>query len=194
MVLNNLNLTVSPGEIIGISGPSGCGKSTLLRLIAGLDKPDQGEIYLNGQLISNSSWALAPNKRQMGMVFQSMALWPHLTVYQHLEYGLKTHDRNEKDALIQEMLKRLQIQSLAKRRPHQLSGGERQRIALGRTLIIKPTVILCDEPFSSLDISLVKEIRDLFYQTVREEGMTSIFVSHDPLDLEEADRVVVMNK
>lgn len=193
-VLENFQLSVVHGEVVGIMGPSGCGKSTLLRLIAGLERPDQGEILLEGKAISNSNKILQPHKRRMGMIFQQLALWPHLSVRQHFEYGLNKLTREERCKRVTEMMYHLQLTGLTERYPYQLSGGERQRVAFGRALIMKPEIILCDEPFNSLDQNLRQEVRQLFYQVVREEKITAIFVSHDPEDLIGVNRVIKMSK
>lgn len=193
-VLDGMDLDISRDEVLGLMGPSGCGKSTLLRLLAGLEKPDAGEIALEGAVISSPKMTLPPNRRKMGMIFQSLALWPHLTVAQHLEYGLAGIFASKRRERVESMLQNLHLGGLAHRRPHELSGGERQRVALGRALIIRPLILLCDEPFSSLDRDLRAEVRAIFYQTVRDSRMTAVFVSHDPDDLEEADRVVRMER
>ena len=128
------------------------------------------------------------------MVFQHLALWPHLTVIQHLEYGLTDLVPTERQQLVERMLELLQLTDRASNYPHQLSGGQQQRVSLGRALITKPLVLLCDEPFNSLDRELRGEIRKSFYATVHAEGTTTIFVSHDPEDLAGADRVIRMGK
>ncbi|WP_018250026.1 ABC transporter ATP-binding protein [Orenia marismortui] len=188
-ILRDFNLKVKRGEILGIMGPSGCGKSTLLRLIAGLERPDGGQIYLESKLISSNDKIVPPNKREMGMVFQNLALWPHLTVEQHLCYGISNLDKDVQSQKVKEMLDYLDLSNLAKRYPEQLSGGERQRVSFGRALIMKPLILLCDEPFNSLDRELRWKTRDLFYEIVKEEEITTIFVSHDPEDLIEVDRI-----
>ncbi|TDX51153.1 ABC transporter ATP-binding protein [Orenia marismortui] len=188
-ILRDFNLKVKRGEVLGIMGPSGCGKSTLLRLIAGLERPDGGQIYLESKLISSNDKIVPPNKREMGMVFQNLALWPHLTVEQHLCYGISNLDKDVQSQKVKEMLDYLDLSNLAKRYPEQLSGGERQRVSFGRALIMKPLILLCDEPFNSLDRELRWKTRDLFYEIVKEEEITTIFVSHDPEDLIEVDRI-----
>jgi ABC-type Fe3+/spermidine/putrescine transport system ATPase subunit len=193
-VLDNFHLSVARGEILGIMGRSGSGKSTLLRLIAGLERPDQGEIFLEGKLISSPARILPPYRRKMGMVFQSHALWPHLTVIQHLEYGLSGINKESRRQKVQEMMAYLQLEELAVRYPSQLSGGERQRVALGRALVVKPLILLCDEPFNSFDQQLREEVRKFFYKVIQAEGITTIFVSHDHADLEETDRIFRIEK
>jgi iron(III) transport system ATP-binding protein len=189
-VIQDFNIRVKYGEFIGLMGPSGCGKSTLLRLIAGLDRPDRGEIRLAGDLISSAEYHLAPERRRMGMVFQNLALWPHLTVMEHLEYGISNLKKAEQHARAEKMLEFLRLTEKGRRFPDQLSGGERQRVALGRALIVKPHILLCDEPLNSLDRDLRDEVRQFFYQIIRKERITTIFVSHDPEDLSGADRVI----
>lgn len=193
-VLRSFNLDVRSGEVLGLMGSSGCGKSTLLRLVAGLERPDAGEVALAGEVVSTPARLVPPHQRRMGMVFQSLALWPHLTVRQHLEYGLKDLPAPERSERVAGMLDHLQLSAYERRFPHELSGGERQRVALGRALVLRPLVLLCDEPFSSLDRDLRVGVRRLFYQTVRESGTTALFVSHDAEDLDEAERTVHLSK
>lgn len=188
-ILKDLNLRIEQDEVLGIMGPSGCGKSTLLRLIAGLEEPDRGEIYLKDKLISSKDYIIAPNQREMGMVFQNLALWPHLTVEEHLSYGISDLAEAIKTEKVEEMLAYLNLTSLAKRYPEQLSGGERQRVSFGRALIIKPLILLCDEPFNSLDKRLREQTRELFYEIVAKEEITTIFVSHDLEDLTGVNRI-----
>ncbi|HEX3043878.1 MAG TPA: ABC transporter ATP-binding protein, partial [Bacillota bacterium] len=147
-VLEKFQLKVAATEMVGIMGPSGCGKSTLLRLIAGLEKPDGGEIRWHGKIISNPQNIQPPHERQMGMIFQNLALWPHLTVEQHFAYGMAGVTSNERQRRIVKVAEYLQITQLLKQFPSRLSGGEKQRVALGRALLANPQILLCDEPFS----------------------------------------------
>lgn len=191
-ILNGLNLTVKDGSCLGLMGASGSGKSTLLRIIAGFEVPDCGQVVLHDTIASSKSTLhLSPNQRSVGLVFQDLALWPHLTVKQHLKLVARHVGRSvDRARKIGEWLDRCQINHLVKSRPHQLSGGERQRLALARTLLPEPKVILLDEPFAGLDRPLVEEMKALVRQFQRDLGATMIMVSHDERDLEGADRMV----
>lgn len=171
-----IELTVRDGEFFSLVGPSGCGKTTLLRLIAGLDRPDQGRILLDG----NDITGLPPAKRRIGLVFQDYALFPHLTVYGNIEYGLKVAglppaDRKER---VRELLSLFALENLAAREIHQLSGGERQRVALARALAPRPLLLLLDEPFSALDYNLRRRLRGELRELQKRLGFTVIFVTH----------------
>ena len=191
-----LSLTVVPGECVVIVGPSGCGKTTLLRLIAGLEKPDIGEIWLNGVLASSAGRLLTPpHARQIGFVFQDLALWPHLTVHGNLDFvlaakGVRSAEREQR---ITEVLKLVRAEGFIKRYPAQLSGGEQQRVALARTLVGTPALLLLDEPLSSLDAELRSGLRDELAAVRRRLALTTIYVTHDAEDAAVlADRVVDM--
>jgi ABC-type Fe3+/spermidine/putrescine transport system ATPase subunit len=195
--LDGVTLDVAPRECVVILGPSGCGKTTLLRLIAGLDVPDAGEIWLNGvQAASSGRSLLAPHRRGIGFVFQDLALWPHLTVYQSLQFVLDSQrlPRSEQDRRIQEALKLLRIDGLAGRYPHELSGGEQQRVALARALVGSPRLLLFDEPLSSLDADLRSAMRSELARLRRELAVTTLHVTHDREDAAVlADRVIEMS-
>ncbi|NLW46150.1 MAG: ABC transporter ATP-binding protein [Firmicutes bacterium] len=172
----NLELTIDNGEFFSLLGPSGCGKTTLLRLIAGLEKPDRGTIILNGRDITK----LSPDKRRIGLVFQNYALFPHLNVYENIEYGLKLgkYSPVERNHKIEEMLNLFQLDNLAKRAILQLSGGEQQRVALARALAVEPEILLLDEPFSALDYEIRSSLREELIQLQQDIGFTTIFVTH----------------
>jgi iron(III) transport system ATP-binding protein len=195
--LDGVTLDVAPRECVVILGPSGCGKTTLLRLIAGLDVPDAGEIWLNSiQVAGPSRSLLAPHRRGIGFVFQDLALWPHLTVYQSLQFVLDSQrvPRSEQEPPIQETLKLLRIDGLAGRYPHELSGGEQQRVALARALVGNPRLLLLDEPLSSLDADLRSAMRRELARLRRELAMTALYVTHDREDADVlADRVIEMS-
>jgi iron(III) transport system ATP-binding protein len=195
--LGGVTLDVAPRECVVILGPSGCGKTTLLRLIAGLDVPDAGEIWLNSiQVASQGRSLLAPHRRGIGFVFQDLALWPHLTVNQSLQFVLDSQrvPRSEQDRRIQETLKLLRIDGFAGRYPHELSGGEQQRVAIARALVGKPRLLLLDEPLSSLDADLRSAMRSELTRLRRELAVTTLYVTHDREDAAVlADRVIEMS-
>ena len=156
-VIKDFNIDINDGEFIVLVGPSGCGKSTLLRMISGLEKIDQGEIFLDEKLINN----LIPSKREIAMVFQSYALYPHMTVYENMSFGLKM-EKIQKDEIQEKVIEAantLQIQDLLQRKPKQLSGGQKQRVAIGRAITRNPKLFLFDEPLSNLDAALRSEMR-----------------------------------
>ena len=188
-VLSNINLTLNKGEILTLLGESGSGKTTLGRLIAGLDIPDSGSIFINGEIMSSSSKFVAPELRKVGMVFQDYALFPHLNVFKNIAYGLSSN--TDKVSKVYELLELVGLENLEKRFPHQLSGGQQQRVALARTLATNPNIIILDEPFSNLDAHLKVQLRDEVFQILKEKGITSIFITHDYNDAKEvADRVL----
>lgn len=192
-----VSLDVASGEAIAILGPSGSGKTTLLRLIAGLETPDSGEIWLDGVRVAAAGRSLAPPyDRRIGFVFQDLALWPHMTVQQHLEFMLGSTRviRAERQERIAEALRLVRIDHLASRYPHQLSGGEQQRVAVARTLVVRPRLILLDEPLASLDPELRADLRQELAALRRSLGLTSIYVTHDRDDAAVlADRILRMN-
>jgi ABC-type Fe3+/spermidine/putrescine transport system ATPase subunit len=194
--LDGVSLDAAPRECLVILGPSGCGKTTLLRLIAGLDVPDVGEIWLNGvQVASPGRSLLAPHQRGIGFVFQDLALWPHLTVHQTLEFVLDSQrvPRSEHDGRVREVLKLLLIDGFAGRYPHELSGGEQQRVALARALVGHPRLLLLDEPLSSLDADLRSAMRSELARLRQELAVTTLCVTHDREDAAVlADRVIEM--
>jgi iron(III) transport system ATP-binding protein len=178
--IDQADLTLRRGRILGLLGASGSGKSTLLRTIAGLESIDAGTISIDGQMVSAPGRAVAPENRRVGMVFQDFALFPHLTVAQNVGFGLR--GRADRDFVVGGLLERLRISDLGKAFPHTLSGGEQQRVALARALARDPAVILLDEPFSSLDGSLRAEVREDLMETLRDTGASAIVVTHDAED------------
>jgi ABC-type Fe3+/spermidine/putrescine transport system ATPase subunit len=194
--VDGVSLTVAAGETLVVFGPSGCGKTTLLRLIAGLEQPDAGEIWLDGRVVADSGRTLVPpHDRRLGFVFQDLALWPHLTVRKNLDFvmGSRRMSRHERATRAHEMLTLVRIAALADRYPHELSGGEQQRVALARALVGSPRLLLLDEPFSSLDPEVRGALRDDMRGLQRSLNVTSIYVTHDREDAAAlADHVVEM--
>lgn len=195
--LDNIRLHVQTGELVALLGPSGCGKTTLLRIIAGLEQPDRGSIYLHGHKAKHQS----VRERRVGFVFQHYALFRHMTVFENVAFGLRVRPRRERPAAeqirrkVHELLELVQLEWLADRYPAQLSGGQRQRVALARALAVEPKMLLLDEPFGALDAQVRKELRRWLRRLHDEIHVTSVFVTHDQEEaLELADRVVVMNQ
>jgi iron(III) transport system ATP-binding protein len=191
-VLKGVNLEIEPGEFFAFLGPSGSGKSTLLRAIAGFGPQPNGKILIDGEDIL----ALPPWKRNVGMVFQNYALWPHMTVWKNVAYGLEERKLNKKVIAqkVDEVLELVDLKHLANRRPSQLSGGQQQRIALARTLVIEPKVLLLDEPLSNLDANLRVQMRREILSLQRQLGITTIFVTHDQEEANTtSNRIAVLN-
>ena len=191
-VIKNFNINISDGEFIVLVGPSGCGKSTLLRMISGLESIDQGEIYLDTKLINN----LIPSKREIAMVFQSYALYPHMNVFENMSFGLKMEKipKNEIHDKVKSAAATLQIEDLLDRKPKQLSGGQRQRVAIGRAITRNPKVFLFDEPLSNLDAALRSEMRVEISKLHKKLKSNIIYVTHDQIEaMTLADRIVVLN-
>ena len=192
-VITDFNIDINDGEFIVLVGPSGCGKSTLLRMISGLEKIDQGEIFLDEKLINN----LIPSKREIAMVFQSYALYPHMTVYENMSFGLKM-EKIQKDEIQEKVIEAantLQIQDLLQRKPKQLSGGQKQRVAIGRAITRKPKLFLFDEPLSNLDAALRSEMRVEISKLHKKMNSNIIYVTHDQIEaMTLADRIVILNK
>ncbi len=191
--LTSTRLKIAPGELVCLLGPSGCGKSTLLRLISGLIPPDTGRILLDGQDMTQTP----ANRRPTAMVFQSHALWPHMTVARNVGFGLRVRGlpRSEIAAKTEAALEMVGLRGFDRRLPSELSGGQAQRVALARCLVVAPKVLLMDEPFSALDAHLRKSLREELKALQRRLGLTTIFVTHDQEEaMELADRIVVMKK
>jgi len=191
--VDNVSLDIEPGEFFALLGPSGCGKTTLLRMLAGLEVPTEGAILIDGEDMGD----IPPNRRAVNMVFQSYAVFPHMTVADNVAYGLKIDrvPQAERDQRVQEALDLVQLGHLAARMPDQLSGGQRQRVALSRALIKKPKVLLLDEPLSALDAKLREAMRFELSQLQQKVGITFIMVTHDQDEaLAIASRIAVMNK
>ena len=191
IAVNKLSLDIEPGEFVTLLGPSGCGKTTALRIIAGFETPTSGKVLLDGVDLSS----LTPDKRPMGMVFQSYALFPHMTVFDNVAYGLrvkKMSGASIKEA-VSEVLNSMSLSHLANRAPNQLSGGQQQRVALARAMVVRPKLLLFDEPLSNLDAKLRAQMRTEIRSIQRKLGITSIFVTHDQDEaMSLSDRIVVM--
>lgn len=199
--LKNINLQIKEKEFVAILGPSGCGKTTLLNLLAGFMKPSGGEIIFHKQLMASDRILLPPEKRDISMVFQSHALWPHMTVEEHIYFPLKHHrfgkipDKQVQSVRVQAVLKLMGLENLKNRFPSELSGGQRQRVALGRAIAPNPSVLLMDEPLSALDAELRIEMRKEIQRIHQQVGTTIVYVTHDQGEaLAMADRIVVMNQ
>ncbi len=191
-VVKDFNLSIEQGEFISLLGPSGCGKTTVLRMVAGFETPSAGAIAIDGQDVTT----LRPNQRNIGMVFQSYALFPNLTVAQNVGFGLKVagKPRDEINDTVTEMLDLIGLPALGNRFPFQLSGGQQQRVALARALAVRPRVLLLDEPLSALDAKIRVSLRGEIREIQKRLGITTLFVTHDQEEaLSMSDRVVVMN-
>lgn len=193
VALESLDLTIPEGEFFSLLGPSGCGKTTTLRLIAGFEEPTEGEVWLRGRRLNG----LRPYERNVSTVFQSYALFPHLTARENIEFGLR-HRAGGRPAdapqRVRAVMEMLQIADKAERKPAQLSGGEKQRVALARSLVVEPDVLLLDEPLSALDPNLRKQVRAELKALQRRVGITFLFITHDQEEaLSLSDRIAVLN-
>jgi len=191
--VDNVNLKIRKREFMTLLGPSGCGKTTALRLIAGLEHPTTGNIYINGRLVND----LPPKDRNVAMVFQSYALYPHLTVFDNIAFPLKIRKvpKNEIAQKVKEAAAMLGIEELLNRKPKELSGGQRQRVALGRAIVRKPNVFLMDEPLSNLDAKLRVRMRAEIKRLQKMLGTTTVYVTHDQIEaMTMSDRIALMNK
>ena len=205
VALDSVSLEVLPGTAAVVLGPSGCGKTTMLRVIAGLEVPDSGQVLFDGTTVSAAgSTHVPPHRRELGFVFQDLALWPHLTVRQNLDFALGSTglSRPEQDRRVHDALSLVRIETLAGRYPHQLSGGEQQRVALARAIVPEPRVLLLDEPLSSLDAELRADLRSELARLQRTLSLTTVYVTHDREDATaladcviemRAGRIVVVN-
>ena len=197
--LDRVDLTIDEGNFVVLLGPSGCGKSTLLRAVAGFERPEEGEILIGGEVVFSSRRGIMvpPGKRQVGMVFQSYALWPHMKVYDNVGFGLtvKGISTEEMHRRVDEVLRQLSMEELGDRYPSQLSGGQQQRVALARLLATKPSVFLMDEPLSNLDARLRLDMRSEIKRIHRDCGVTTIYVTHDQTEaMTMANDIVVINE
>ncbi len=196
--VDDFNLVVKDGEFVSILGPSGCGKTTTLRMIAGFERATEGEIYIGDHCVSSSikTSFTPPEKRDIGMVFQSYAVWPHMTVADNVGYPLKIQkvDKAERERRVQEILELVHLDEYSKRYPNQLSGGQQQRVALARALVARPGLLLLDEPLSNLDAKLRESMRFEIQEIQKQTGITVVYVTHDQSEaMAMSDRVVVMS-
>ena len=193
--VDGVDLSVKEGEFIVLLGPSGCGKTTILRAIAGFITLDEGTISVMGQEVSSPNQTVPPNLRSMAMVFQSYAVWPHMTVLENVAYGLKLRkvSKTETRERVMETLSMVKMQDYAKRYSHELSGGQQQRVALARALVVNPTILLLDEPLSNLDAKLRLEMRVEIKELHRRLKFTSVYVTHDQAEaMVLGDRIILM--
>jgi iron(III) transport system ATP-binding protein len=192
-----LDLRVEPGELVALLGPSGCGKTTTLRLVAGFLRPEAGEIWVGDRCLSSPVTVIPPERRRMAMIFQSYALWPHMTVDQNVAYGLRFTgtakvDRNRR---VREMLRAVQLEGYGSRYPGELSGGQQQRVAVARALVVEPEILLLDEPLSNLDANLREEMRFEIRRLHEQFGITTLYVTHDQAEaMVISDRVAVLQQ
>ena len=197
VVLREFNATFRDGEFITLLGPSGCGKTTMLRIIAGFEKPTRGEVYIDGTLVSGGKTFVPPEKRGIGMVFQSYAVWPHMNVFDNVAYPLTIRhvSKAEIKASVERVLGIVHLNQYAERFPNQLSGGQQQRVALARALVAEPKLLLLDEPLSNLDAKLRESMRFEIKEIQRKLGITVVYVTHDQTEaMAMSDRIFLINR
>jgi iron(III) transport system ATP-binding protein len=196
--VHDLDLAVAPGELVALLGPSGCGKTTTLRLVAGFLVPEAGEIRVGDRVLSSPASVVPPEQRKMAMIFQSYALWPHMTVAQNVAYGLRfgRHlDRADRERRVREILRAVQLSGLESRYPGELSGGQQQRVAVARALVVEPEILLLDEPLSNLDANLREEMRFEIRRLHETFGITTLYVTHDQGEaMVISDRIAVLER
>lgn len=190
---NDVNFEIERGQLVALLGPSGSGKTTILRMLAGLETPDSGDIYIDGKRVND----VPAGKRKIGFLFQNYALFRHMTIYENIAFGLRVQKVNAKeiDERVKELLSLIGLEGLEKRYPHQLSGGQRQRVAFARALAPRPHLLLLDEPFAAIDAKVRKELRTWLKEMVKKLDITSIFVTHDQDEaVEVSDTIIVTNR
>ncbi|WP_442928611.1 ABC transporter ATP-binding protein [Natronomonas sp.] len=193
-VIGDLSLSVRDGELMTLLGPSGCGKTTTLRLIAGLERPDGGIVRIDGEAVSGPNF-VAPEDRDVGVVFQEFALFPHLNARENIAFGIQEWDEDEREARVDELLELVGLKTHGEKHPEELSGGQQQRVALARSLAPEPSLLLLDEPFSNLDVDLRVEMREEVRSILKKAGVTAISVTHDQEEaMSISDRVAVMSE
>lgn len=190
-ILSDVSLHMKKNQIVALLGKSGSGKSTLLRIICGLERPKRGTIIVNQKTLVGDQKFVTADHRNIGMVFQDYALFPHMSVYKNIAFGLHGYSKEEIKERVDEVLELVNLPGKANRYPHELSGGEQQRIALARSIATKPDVLLLDEPFSNLDADLKHQIRDDLRQIIKKANITCLFVTHDMEDAKNiADEII----
>ena len=197
VVLREFNATFGDGEFITLLGPSGCGKTTMLRIIAGFERPTRGEVYIDGTLVSGGKTFVPPEKRGIGMVFQSYAVWPHMNVFDNVAYPLTIRhvSKAEIKTSVERVLGIVHLSQYAERFPNQLSGGQQQRVALARALVAEPKLLLLDEPLSNLDAKLRESMRFEIKEIQRKLGITVVYVTHDQTEaMAMSDRIFLINR
>jgi iron(III) transport system ATP-binding protein len=195
IVIHNISFNLPTGAILGLLGPSGCGKTTLLRTIAGFEQPEQGKITIGSKIVCDRKIYIPPEQRNLGIVFQDYALFPHLNVWENIAFGLKSSDRPQQNRRVSEVLKLVRLQGLEKRYPYELSGGQQQRVALARAVAPQPQILLLDEPLSNLDIQIRVQLRQEIRAIIKAAGISAIFVTHDREEaLSISDLVGVMQR
>ena len=193
--VRGLDLQVKPGELVALLGPSGCGKTTTLRLVAGFLEPEAGEIWVGDRCLSSPTMVVPPERRRMAMIFQSYALWPHMTVARNVAYGLRFHGvaRADRERRVKDILRVVQLEGYGSRYPGELSGGQQQRVAVARALVVEPETLLLDEPLSNLDANLREEMRFEIRRLHETFGITTLYVTHDQAEaMVISDRVAVL--
>lgn len=194
-VVSGVSFTLQEGEIGCLLGPSGCGKTSLLRAMAGFEPLSTGRVLLNGETVSSESFVLPPERRKVGMVFQDFALFPHLSVFDNLGFGLRTFAPEKRKQRITELLDLVGLTSVARHFPHELSGGQQQRVALARAMAPRPDILLLDEPFSAIDPEFREQLAGEVREMLKRDNMTAVLVTHDQLEaFAMADRIGVMNQ
>lgn len=194
-VLENISFSLEEGSFISILGKSGCGKTTLIRLLAGLENLDGGSIFINGEKVSEDEHiVIPPHLRNTGFIFQDLALFPHFTVFENVAFGLQLKKAKDYKRIVDDTLKQFNLESLHKNFPNQLSGGQQQLVALARSLVLNPKILLLDEPLSSLDVKLKTQIRNLLIQIAKEKNITVIYITHDHKEaMEMSNKIMLLN-
>ena len=194
-ILNNISLNIENNELTCLLGSSGCGKTTILRIIAGLENPQKGQVIINNIICTeNNKIIIPPNQRKIGFIFQDLALWSHFTVYKNISFGLEEKKEKNIKKTVFEMLDFFNLQYQANKYPHQLSGGQKQLVAISRSLVLKPNILLMDEPLTNLDVKLKRKILALIKKLKQDFDLTIIYVTHDHREaFAIADKIVLLN-